>query len=259
MTLGVVYNKQVPRVARAAEAICKAHLKRQIPDDPELRDRLTPNYGFGCKRPSYSNTYLRTFTRPNVELVTDGIERVTPTGIRTRNGRDQDFDILILATGFKVFEYENLPPYPVIGKDGVEIGKFWVERRYQAYEGTSLPQMPNAWMVLGPYAFTGNSWFSMIEYQTTHILRCLKEARRRGATYVRVRQEPADRFFKKILKRQRNTVFFNNDCGSANSYYFDANGDAPFVRPALTAEAFWRARHFSMNDYEFVTGHKHGL
>ena len=45
----------------------------------KVADRLTPRYGLGCKRPGVSNDYLRTFNRENVELVTDTIERVTPS------------------------------------------------------------------------------------------------------------------------------------------------------------------------------------
>ncbi len=251
MVLAISYNRQFKVATRVIESLARAHLRRQVPD-PELRARLTPDYGFGCKRPSFSNTYLASFTRDNVDLVTDGIERITPTGIRTRSGTTQEFDTLILATGFKVLEPDNTPAFPIIGREGCDLGKFWQEERYQAYEGTTVPKFPNLWCVLGPYAFTGNSWFSMIEYQTTHALRCITEARRSGATAVEVRQEPHDRYFRQVLRRQRNTVFFNNNCDSANSYYFDQHGDAPFVRPSLTAEAAWRARHLPMSNYSFA-------
>lgn len=252
MVLAISYNRQFKPVTKAIEAASRLHLRWQV-KDPELREKLTPQYGFGCKRPSYSNHYWRSLERANVDLVTTGIDHIDERGIVTRDGGRQDFEVLITATGFKVFEPDNTPPFPVIGRDGRDLGKFWVEERYQAYEGTSVPKLPNAWLVLGPYSFTGNSWFAMIEYQTTHALRCIREADRRGATSVEVRQEPHDEFFAQVLNRQRNTVFFNNNCGSANSYYFDQHGDAPFVRPSLTLEATWRARRFPMAHYEFGT------
>ncbi len=65
MTLGIVHNRQLPLLVKGIEALCTAHLRRQVPD-PELRAKLTPRYGFGCKRPSFSNEYFRTFTRPHV-------------------------------------------------------------------------------------------------------------------------------------------------------------------------------------------------
>ncbi|MBL1079424.1 NAD(P)/FAD-dependent oxidoreductase [Nocardia sp. 2] len=250
MVAAISYQRDFPIVTRGIEAVCRRHLHRQVPD-PALREKLQPGYGFGCKRPSFSNTYLKSFTRPDVDLETVGIERITPTGIRTRDGREQRFDVLVLATGFKVFEPGNLPSFPIIGRDGRDLGKFWETERFQAYEGTSVPKMPNLWMVLGPYSFTGNSWFAMIEYQTTHALRCITAARQRGATAVEVTQQANDEFFQQILRRQRHAVFFNSNCASANSYYFDAHGDAPFVRPSFTAEASWRARRFPMRHYTF--------
>jgi cation diffusion facilitator CzcD-associated flavoprotein CzcO len=39
-----------------------------------LRDKLTPRYAVGCKRPAFHNSYLRTFNRDNVALVTEPIE-----------------------------------------------------------------------------------------------------------------------------------------------------------------------------------------
>jgi cation diffusion facilitator CzcD-associated flavoprotein CzcO len=103
-------------------------------------------------RPTFSNTYLRSFTREDVELVTDGIEMITDTGIRTVDGRHRELDVLVLATGFKVFEMGNTPPFPVHGVGGVELGQFWHDHRYQAYEGVSVPRFPNMFPILAPYS-----------------------------------------------------------------------------------------------------------
>lgn len=251
MVAGVVYFRQVPGIVKRAERAGVRNIKRQLPNHPELWDKLTPEYGFGCKRPTFSNTYFRTFGRDNVELVTTPIERITERGIVTTDGTERKIDVLIAATGYQTFDKGNLPSYEVIGRGGTELGGFWAEHRFQAYEGTTVPKFPNYFGVLGPYSFTGASWFSMVEAQTTHALRCIKEARRRKATCVEIRQKPHEEHFKKILRRQQNTVFFNNNCGSANSYYFDQHGDAPFLRPASSYEMLWRSRHFPLNHYRF--------
>lgn len=91
----------------------------------------------------------------------------------------------------------------------------------------------------------------MVENQATHAVRVITEARKRGATCAEIRRDPHDRFFEDILRRQQNTIFFNNGCGTANSYYFDAHGDAPFLRPSLALEVWWRARHFPLDHYRF--------
>ncbi len=76
MVLVSTYERQFPMLRKGIEQLCRAHLRRQVPD-PALRDQLTPRYDFLCKRPTFSNTYLRSFTRPDVDLVTEPIERIT--------------------------------------------------------------------------------------------------------------------------------------------------------------------------------------
>jgi len=237
-------------IAKAAERQGLAHLRKQV-HDPAVRERLTPRYSLGCKRPAFSNAYFPAFNRPNVELVTDAIEAVEPSGIRTVDGRLHEVDVLILATGFKVFERGNMPPFPVHGRDGVDLERWWETNRYQAYEGVSVPGFPNWFMILGPYAFNGASYFTLIENQARHIVRCLGRAREQAATAIEVTPEANERYFRLVLSRRDRQVFFRGSCGTAHSYYFDPRGDVPF-RPSTTAEVAWRAGHFPLEDYRFT-------
>ena len=56
----------------------------------------------------------------------------------------------------------------------------------QAYEGVSIPGFPNFFTVFGPYGYVGSSYFALIETQTHHIVRCLKQARRTARRRVEV-------------------------------------------------------------------------
>ena len=251
MVGAVIYYRQIPGLVRWAESAGKNNLLEQIPNDPALREKLTPKYGFGCKRPTFSNDYFKTFTRDNVELVTDPIECITERGIRTRDGQERQIDVLITATGYRVFEKGNLPSFEVHGRDGLELGQFWDEHRYQAYEAVSVPKFPNYFGMLGPYGLTGTSYFKMVEAHSIHAVRCIKEARKRAMTRVEIGQGPHERYFQDVQRRQQNTVFPNHSCASSNSYYFDKHGDAPMLRPSTTMEMLWRAKHFPMMHYRF--------
>jgi len=243
------YANIVP-LAKWSRGIGLKHLRDQV-RDPEVRDKLTPRYDLGCKRPGFSNDYLRTFNRDNVALETAPITEVAGDVVRTADGDRGPFDVLILATGFKVFEPGNMPAYPVRGAGGQDLEAFWTENRFQAYQGVSVPGFPNMYAILGPYGYNGASYFTLIENQSRHIVRCLERAREVGATRVEVTREANDRYFEQMLGRRHRQIFFQGSCSTANSYYFDAHGDAPF-RAATTLEVMWRSARFPLSDYAFA-------
>ncbi len=238
-------------LAKRMEAAGLAYLRRQV-RDPVVREKLTPNYAVGCKRPGFHNGYLATFNRDNVRLVTEPIDKITPTGVATRDGETHQIDVLVLATGFKVMDVDSVPTFAVTGSGGRSLSAFWDEHRLQAYEGVSIPGFPNLFSVFGPYGYVGSSYFALIETQTHHIIRCLKRARRRGATRVEVTREANDRYFAEMMRRRHRQVFWQDSCRRANSYYFDNNGDVP-LRPTTTVEAYWRSRRFDLDDYRFTS------
>lgn len=247
-TISAQYYTVFP-LARRAEKMGRAYLRREV-DDPEVREKLTPRYAVGCKRPGFHNSYLSTYNRDNVDLVTDPIDQVTEAGVVTAGGATHDVDVLILATGFKVMDVDSIPTFPVTGAGGRSLAQFWSERRLQAYEGVSVPGFPNFFNVMGPYGYVGSSYFALIETQTHHIVRCLARAARDAATRVEISQEANDRFFAEMIRKRHRQIFWQDSCALANSYYFDENGDVP-LRPTTTAEAIWRSRHFPLTDYEF--------
>ncbi|HOB49819.1 MAG TPA: NAD(P)/FAD-dependent oxidoreductase, partial [Mycobacterium sp.] len=134
---------------------------------------------------------------------------------------------------------------------GVSLVDYWETNRLQAYEGVSVPGFPNLFTVFGPYGYVGSSYFALIEAQTHHIVRCLREARHRGATRVEVRPEANDRFFAEMMRKRHRQIFWQDSCALANSYYFDKNGDVP-LRPDTTVQAYLRSRRFPLDDYRFT-------
>jgi cation diffusion facilitator CzcD-associated flavoprotein CzcO len=250
MVVGALHYRQFWIFTRILEWFCKRFLALHI-RDPQLRAKLTPRYSFGCKRPTFSNDYYPTFARPNVELVTEGIERIESDGIVGKDGKKRSIDTLILATGYKVWEKGNFPPFEVYGRKGVELGEFWNQHGFQSYEGIAMNGFPNFFYFASPYAFTGLSYFFAIESQMKHLGRCLSEMRRKSASEVEVRASAQASFVSRMRARLRSSVFSSGDCRTSNSYYFNQHGDSPLLRPTPTANGLWSAAHYPLTDYEF--------
>jgi cation diffusion facilitator CzcD-associated flavoprotein CzcO len=251
MTLPLNYSR-MPWLGRAIEARLRFFIRRQV-RDPETREALTPRYGLGCKRPSVSNHYLKTFNRDNVKLVTDSIDRVTPRGVRTVDGTEREVDVLIMATGFRLaFDPENYRRTPVRGRDGFDLATRYEEQRLKAYESISIPGLPNHFMIFGPFGWVGASWHVLVQTASTHIVRVLEEARRRGATEVEVSEEATDRYHETVtMPGLSKSVWHQPSCALSNSYYFDQHGDVPYVRGTSARDAAKAARSFPLEDYRF--------
>ncbi|WP_313864171.1 NAD(P)/FAD-dependent oxidoreductase [Mycobacterium sp.] len=248
-TIAAQYFTVIPMAKRMVDA-GRRYLRQQV-DDPDVREQLTPQYAVGCKRPGFHNGYLATFNRDNVRLVTEPIDKITPGAVATTDGENHEIDVLLLATGFKVMDADSMPTFAIAGSGGTTLTEFWDEHRLQAYEGVSVPGFPNMFSIMGPYGYVGSSYFALIETQTHHIVRCLKQARRNGAARVEVTETANSRYFAEMMRKRHRQIFWQDSCRLANSSYFDKNGDVP-LRPATTLEAYWRSRRFDLGDYRFT-------
>jgi cation diffusion facilitator CzcD-associated flavoprotein CzcO len=172
------------RIRTEREAACLANMA-QI-EDPALRARLVPDHPWGCKRPLFSNHYYPAFNRPNLELVTDPIERVTTTGVVTRDGRERRLDTLILATGFAATRF--LSAIDVVGRNGLTIAEAWSDGAV-AYKGVTTAGFPNLFMLYGPNT-NSDSIITLIEYEVDHVLRQIQRIARENLAWIDVKPEP---------------------------------------------------------------------
>ncbi|HUS25373.1 MAG TPA: NAD(P)/FAD-dependent oxidoreductase [Candidatus Binatia bacterium] len=251
MVTGVLHNRQMPFLTRMVERGARRFLASQV-KDPELRRKLTPDYSFGCKRPTFSNRYFKTFTRASVELVTTPIARIEPDAIVTADGQRREIDTLVLATGFNLWQKGNFPAFDVVGLGGAELGELWNRNHYQSYEGITVPGFPNLFNIHSPYSYSGFCYFNTIEIQMRHMDRCLKEMRRRGAATFEPTAEAQERFMQRMRSRAADTVFSAGQCATSNSYYFNQHGEATLLRLSSTLAAVRRARSFPLEDYRFA-------
>ncbi len=153
--------------------VCRANLESNV-RDPVLREKLRPNYRAACKRLIISSDFYQAIQKPNAELVSEGIERIEAGGVRTRDGRLHELDVLVLATGFRVDRF--LRPIEVLGSEGKRLETVW-EKRPIAYLSISIPGFPNLFMLNGPNGPVGNfSLIEVAELQIAYILQLVAVA-----------------------------------------------------------------------------------
>ncbi len=212
------------------QAYARWSLSAQI-RNPVLRDRLTPDYEPFCKRQVMSSSYYRAISANNAELVTSPIERVTPRGIQTTDGREIDVDLLVLATGFHPHNY--MRPMQLRGRDGISIDDAWAKGP-RAYRMTAIPGFPNFFTVLGPNSPTGSiSLQYSSELTARYITQWLRRFRDGEVDIVEVTEEATAKFNDDVGLALGPTVW-NTGC---NSWYLTDEGNVdlwPFDRKTMT-------------------------
>lgn len=221
----------------------RAQLRRQV-SDPALRAQLVPDYPIGCKRLLLSNDYLATMARPDVTLETQGIDRLTPDGVVTRDGRHHAFDVLIYGTGFAATEF--LSPMRITGRDGLDLNRAW-RTGASAYLGISVPSFPNFFLLYGPNTNLGhNSIVYMLESQIGHILRCLDRMDAMGASRIEVAEDAFTRYDARVQARLTQTVWTG-----CQSWYVNEQGRNTTNWPGFTLTYRRLTRRASLDAYRF--------
>jgi cation diffusion facilitator CzcD-associated flavoprotein CzcO len=223
-------------------------LREEVPD-PDLRERLAPKFAFGCRRPTFSNKYFPTFNRKNVDLITTPIQRITANSIVTADGRERDIDILVCATGFRAFHSDTVPTFPVYGRGGRELTDFWAKEKYQTFKGVTVANYPNYFMIFGPYSISSLSYISMIETSVRHMIRVLKEARRREANYVEVKTEAQAKYVDRIFRRVGLTIWTSSDCTGSGS--LEPGAANPALSPNNYFTAWLDSHVFRLSNYSY--------
>jgi cation diffusion facilitator CzcD-associated flavoprotein CzcO len=206
---------QDPRMVADAEAAARRNI--DAVSDPDLRRRLTPDWGYGCRRPLLSNSYYPIFNRPNVHLVDVGIERVVPEGVVTRRGELRHADTIILATGFETTRF--LSALDVTGRGGLHIREAWRDGA-QAYQGITTAGFPNLFMLYGPNT-NNNSLITMLELQSAYALRCIRRLREDRLAWLDVRSEAMAAYNERLQKDIANVPVWRDDC---RGYYRAPSG-----------------------------------
>jgi 4-hydroxyacetophenone monooxygenase len=175
-----------------------AYIEAQAAGRPDLLAKTVPTYPPGGKRMLRdSGRWFATLKRSNVELVTDRIEEIAPTGIVTADGTFHEVDVIIYCTGFQASRF--LEPIEIRGRNGVRLDDHWAGDA-RAYLGLTIPGFPNLFSLYGPntnIAANGSIIF-LSECGVRYIVRSIEMMLRSGARSLEVRQEVHDAFNEEV-------------------------------------------------------------
>ncbi|MBR9910637.1 MAG: NAD(P)/FAD-dependent oxidoreductase [Gammaproteobacteria bacterium] len=186
--------------------------------DPELREKLRPDYKPACKRLIYSPDFYEAVQRPNVEVVVEGVDRIEPEGIRSCDGQLHEFDVIVLATGFRADMFVR--PAQVKGRGGVSLDDVWGDSP-QAYMAIMIPDFPNFFMLNGPGGPVGNfSLIEIAEHQWNYVEQLIRLVEGGDCREVCVTSEAFEQFERDRIAAAKHTIFATG----CDSWYLDARG-----------------------------------
>jgi cation diffusion facilitator CzcD-associated flavoprotein CzcO len=213
LTLMIRHPRTWGQIGRLRSA---AFMRAQL-RDADVRRKAWPDYTFGCKRVLFSSHFLPALQRPNVELVTEPIERLTAAGPQTADGRVHEVDCVIYGTGFRTTAF--MFPMEISGAGGRTLREEWADGAH-AHLGMTVPGFPSLFIMYGPNTnTTGGSIVYYLERQAGYIRQALQLVRRERAAAIEVRADVEAAADAELQRRFEGTAWTQCD-----SWYRDARG-----------------------------------
>jgi len=234
-----------PRLGAPAELAATVSMRKAI-KDPDLRARVTPTFQLGCKRVLRSNTYYPALAADNVDLVTDPIARITPSGIVTADGVEHPADAIVVATGF--WTTEQPIAARVVGREGHSLAQAWAAGGMSAYKGTTVHGFPNLYLLGGPGTTQGHtSVVFVIESQVAYVRDAVRTMRDQGYGALEPRADVQRRYNARLQRRMKHTVWSRGGC---TSWYQDSQGRITTLWPRSTVTLRRILARFDVDAYD---------
>jgi len=242
-------------ISRFIKRLYARHLERNLEKyiaDDALRQHMMPDYELGCRRVIPTNTYLPALSRDNVDVDISGISKITPTGIRTKDGRDIPLDIIVYATGFYAYsDMHKALTFQVYGRDGRNLNSEW-ETEIASYKGITVSGYPNYFKVNGPNTGTGHS--SQISYMQTMVnytVKAIRAVKRKdGIQAIDVRSDVQRAYVANVREKLKLTVWQTGGCTAF--YRKNMTGEVTSLSPESVVHFIFSRLWFHLGDYHLI-------
>lgn len=223
----VELHREGTEVNKNAEAKARQMIERSV-SDPDVAQALTPDHNFSCKRPTISNRYYPTFEKPNVLLVTGGVDALTSNGL-TCSGHHYEADVIIFATGFKPFNVTN--EIELTGVDGVALADVWQDE-ITSYKSVMVSKFPNLFFLMGPNGTGLQSALQTVEPAADFAVSAIGQIRSGAISSLSPTPDAVDAFTQQVRDRFENTTH-SKGC---SSWWSEGNGHNHSIWPGDSTE-----------------------
>lgn len=234
-----------PQMLRVGEVLHKRALHKHI-SDPYLRRKLTPTYKVGCKRTLVSDDWFPAFARKNVQLITEGIQEMTATGIKTTDGQTFDADVVIYCTGYEIGKAAY--PFDIHGTNGQTLAEYWGAQS-KAYYGMNVSHFPNMLLIMGPNSGPGHT--SVLIYQEAqykYVAKFTQTLLKKKLKYLDVKEDVMQNQYREFQNRMKNSSWLSG----CQSWYLNADGSNSTMWPGFSFEYRLRIQRMNMDAYNAV-------
>jgi len=242
-------DRAVSRRNEETRRLLTLYLRSQFGDRPDLLEKVVPNYPVGSKRVVLDNgIWASTLKRPNVELVSDGIERVEPAGVRGSDGRLHRADVIVFGTGFRASEF--LMPMQVTGRGGADLHEMW-NGDARAYNGVCVPGFPNLFCLYGPNTniVVNGSIIYFAECATHYVVECLRLLASQGAAAMDCRTDAYHRYSARMDEHNSQMAW---GISPVNSWYKSPSGRIAQNWPLPLIDYWRQTRAPNPADFELI-------
>lgn len=222
------------------------HIKETLKERPDLLAKALPDYPPLVKRGLLDNHWFRMLTQPNVELVTERIERIETDAVVTVDGVRHETDMVIWGTGFHAGRF--LYPMDFVGVGGERLQTRWENgENPRAHLGITVPGFPNLFCLYGPNTnpVSGNV-ISTLECQVTYIMGCLRALLEGGHRTMECRVEPFAAYNRRLDAATAGMAYSHR---KVRNYYQNSEGRIITSMPWTNVHYWQLTRAPDLNDF----------
>ena len=225
-----------------------AHIENTLGDRQDLLQKCVPDYPPYGKRMLLDNGWFETLLKPNVELVTAGIDHLDSKAIVGADGARRAFDVVVLATGFQVGKMAAR--LNITGRDGMRLKDEWADDNPSAYLGVSISGFPNLFCMMGPGTGLGHGGSAMFqaEVQARYVAECVTGMLNSGDRSMEVKRAVQQEFVDRLDAEHAQMIWMHP---ALRTYYRNAKGRVFSLLPWRVVDYWHMARRVNRDDYRF--------